>query len=224
MMAVSPASENTVYIANSAGMLQSTDGGNTVTQLPGFPSVGSSWVTVDPVVPTQIYASVSNGGQVLVSQDSGNTWKQLGSELPLNDPSWMTVAGRNLYAGTGADVWEINLQSKPICSEVTFNPPSFLVPSAAGTYPLEMFITASCPWTATSSQPWATIQTNGQSTGHAIMYVTVGDNTSGSAAREARLTIAGKPVSVAQSYGPDPVQNGNVVTISRGSECFTVNG
>jgi hypothetical protein len=221
MIAVSPSDENTVFIAAGNGMYESTDGGLTATQLPGFPSVSASWVIVDPSQPMQIYAALTNSG-VLVSQDSGNSWEQLGSLLPLVQVDWMSEMGGNLYAGTGASVWELNLGGEPSCSQVTVNPPSLVAPSAAGTYPFEVYLAADCRLTAKSPVSWARINTHGTSRGHTLLQLTLPDN-SGGTSRTVTLNIAGQSVPVTQLAGSDSVINGNVVSLSDSGGCVTVN-
>jgi photosystem II stability/assembly factor-like uncharacterized protein len=222
MMAVSPADENTLYIAAGNGMYKSTDGGLTATQLPGFPSVSASWVTVDPKKPNRVYAALTNSG-TLVSEDSGDTWQRLGTLLPLVQVDWMSVMGGNLYAGTGASVWEMSLTGQPPCSQVTVNPPSLTAPSTAGTYPFDVSIPANCSWEARSNASWATVQTYGVNTGPAIPQVELADNTgTNSPARTTTVAISGQPISVTQLGGLDPVQDGSLVTLSNSSGCVTV--
>jgi photosystem II stability/assembly factor-like uncharacterized protein len=222
MIAVSPADENTLYIAAGNGMYKSTDGGLTATLLPGFPSVSAKWVTVDPNNPNRVYAALTNSG-VLVSEDSGTTWQRLGRLLPLVQVDWMTVMNKNLYAGTGASVWEMSLAGQQPCSQVTVNPPSLIAPSSAGTYPFDVSIPANCSWEARSNASWASLQTYGMNTGAAIPQVTLADNTApNSPARTTTLTIAGQQIPVTQLGGPDSVQGGNLVTLSNTGGCVTV--
>jgi photosystem II stability/assembly factor-like uncharacterized protein len=222
MLTVSPDNENTVYIAATGGMYESTDGGLAATQLTGFPSVSASWVVVDPNKPNQVYAALTNSG-VLVSEDSGTTWQRLGSLLPLVQVDWMSVMGGNLYAGTGASVWEMSLAGQQPCSQVTVNPPSLVAPSSAGTYSFDVSIPANCSWETRSTASWAALQSHGMTEGPAIPQVTLADNTAaGSATRTTTLTIAGQQIPVTQLGGPDPVQGGSLVTLSNGGGCVTV--
>jgi photosystem II stability/assembly factor-like uncharacterized protein len=220
-ISVSSLDENSPYIATGDGLYFSINGGQTVSKLVNFPSVSVALVIADPVVPANVYAALSNTG-VLVSTDGGGTWAQLGSQLPLVQPNWMSLSGRNLYLGTGADVWELNLQGLGTCSQITLNPPALTLPSSAGTYPVELFLTSICPWTATSGASWASIKTYGTK-GHSILYVAVTDNSTGSI-RNSTLTIAGQTVKITQLGGPNPIGNGKVVTLSKGNSCVTVSG
>jgi len=225
MLAVSPANENTLYIVATTGMYESTTGGASVTQLAGFPSVNADWVIVDPAATSTIYASLHGGG-VLVSQDGGSTWQQLGNLLPpvIPSASWMAEQGGNLYFGTyGMSIWEMNTQSQPLCGQSTLTPASLTLPSASGSYQVELFIASSCSWTASSNVNWATINIYGVSSGHAIMTVTVTDNQSGSSARSGTLTIAGQSIPITQQNGTDYVSNGAVVTMQNGNGCATLN-
>lgn len=220
-IAVSAANENTIYIAAGDGLYLSTDSGNTVTRLTAFPKVGVSLVIADRQFPNQLYAALTSPG-VLVSLDGGSSWQQLGSQLPLVQPNWMTEVGSNLYLGTGAGIWEINLQSLGACSQVTLSPASLTLPSSAGTYPVEVYVPGNCNTTATSAASWATVKryaTNGPS----IMYVMVTDNSAGNA-RNSTVKIAGQTVGVTQLGGPNLVKSGNVVALASGSNCVTVSG
>jgi hypothetical protein len=221
MLAVSPGNENTVFIASDSGLYQSTNSGLTAAPLAGLTGVAVSWVLVDPNTPTQIYAALSNTG-VLVSQDNGNSWQQLGSQLPLVQVDWMSAVGGNLYAGTLAGVWEMNLGGQPVCSQKTVNPSGLTVPSTGGTWRFDLFIAGSCSWTATNPVSWATIQTNGVSSGPATLYVTFAGNTTGGGTRTTTLTIAGMSVAVTQASGPDPVTSGSTVTLFNSGGCVTV--
>ena len=86
MIAVAPSNENLVYYATSSGLFESVNGGISATQLSGFPNVSAQSVVLDPSSASNVYVALSNTG-VLVSQDSGNTWSQLGALLPLVQPN-----------------------------------------------------------------------------------------------------------------------------------------
>lgn len=222
MMAVSPVDENTVYIAAGTGIYKSTDSGVTLPQLPGFPAVSTAWVMTDPQRPRRVYAALSNSG-VLVSNDDGDSWKKLGHLLPLVQVDWMSEMGGNLYAGTGASVWEMNLDGEAPCRQVTVNPPSLTVPSSAGSYSIDVSIPANCSWNTRSSVPWATVQTFGEHRGDANPQVTFADNTgTGSTTRTGTLRIAGQSIPVTQLGGSDPVQDGHTVALSNSRGCVTI--
>lgn len=110
MIAVSPADDDTLYVAASSGLYRSTDAGVTLTQLDTGLSVSFQLVAISPTRPTTVYAALSQpipGGTVTrLSLDGGNTWKTLGS-LPLVQPDWMQVQAHRLYLGTSAGVWRI---------------------------------------------------------------------------------------------------------------------
>lgn len=225
MMAVSPSDENTVYIAASDGLYESTDGGRTATRLTGFPNLPTSWVMVDSSVPNQIYAALSNTG-VLVSQDSGANWQRLGRSLPLVQVDWMSEMNRNLYAGTGASVWELSLGGQSPCHDVTLTPPSLVAASRAATYSFEVYIPANCSWTVnkSTSLSWVNILSSRRSRGHAVVEVALESNSAtGNSLRSGSLEIAGKRVDITQLGGPDPVAADGTVYLSNDLGCLTVN-
>jgi photosystem II stability/assembly factor-like uncharacterized protein len=219
MIAVSPSDEMAVYIASGGGFYKSSDGGLTATQVSGFPGVSVQWVTVDPNTPTTIYAALSNGG-VLISQNAGVAWQQLGQQLPLVGPDWMTVMENKLYLGTGASVWMLNTKSGSACGGAEATPGTLMVPSTAGNYPVELFASATCSWQA-AGPGWAAIDTFGTSSGHAILSISVTDNTAGST-RSGTIAVAGISIPITQLGGPNAVQDGGVVTLRNQSGCLTL--
>lgn len=223
MMAISPSDENTVYIAAGDGLYQSTDAGQTAIRLPGFPNLPASWVMVDPLVPNQIYAALSNTG-VLVSQDSGASWQQLGRSLPLVQVDWMSEVNGSLYAGTGASVWELNLSGEPVCSDVTLTPPNLVAASRAATYSFEVSISPNCSWSVKnpSSLSWINVLSSTTNRGHAIVNVALERNSANNAMRSGSLEIAGTQVDISQLGGPDPVTSDGTVYLSNNLGCLTV--
>jgi hypothetical protein len=69
----------------------------------------------------------------------------------------MSAVGGNLYAGTLAGVWEMNLGGQPVCSQKTVNPSGLTVPSTGGTWRFDLFIAGSCSWTATNPRGYSCI-------------------------------------------------------------------
>ncbi len=62
-MAVDPVTPTTLYLVNSDGVLQSTDGGANWTAINmGLPGSLVSTVTVDPLTPTNVYAGTNGNG------------------------------------------------------------------------------------------------------------------------------------------------------------------
>ncbi|HVT59160.1 MAG TPA: hypothetical protein VHR45_12250 [Thermoanaerobaculia bacterium] len=115
-LAVDPATASTLYVAArpfsparlflDSALYKSTDGGRTVTLLPGISGVQS--LLVDPANPALIYAGTTD---VLVSRDGGATWSQLAPGLPAASVVQLAFGpAGTLYAGTqGASVYRIAL-------------------------------------------------------------------------------------------------------------------
>jgi hypothetical protein len=219
MFAVAPSNELVVFFATYSGLYVSFDGGISATQATGFPSVSAQFIVFDPSSPSTIYAALTYGG-VLVSQDYGNTWSQLGALLPLVQPKWMQLQGRNLFLGSGAGVWEMNTQGLPLCGQTTITPQKIVAPSAAGTYPVELSIASTCSWTTTNNVSWATPSST-SGTGHAIFNITLSRNTTAKK-RTGTATVAGVSIPVTQLGGSDDVNDTAIVTLANGHGCLTV--
>jgi hypothetical protein len=219
MIAVAPSNENLVYYATSSGLFESVNGGISATQLSGFPNVSAQSVVLDPSSASNVYVALSNTG-VLVSQDSGNTWSQLGALLPLVQPNWMQLQGHNLYLGTGSGVWEMNTQGLPLCGQTTITPQKIVAPSGAGTYPVELSIASTCSWTNTNNVSWATPSST-SGTGRSIFKIALAQNTTG-AKRTGTVTVAGVSIPVTQLGQGEGVNDTAIVTLANGDGCLTI--
>jgi photosystem II stability/assembly factor-like uncharacterized protein len=113
-MAVDPVTATTLYLAgeegDADGLWKSTDGGQTVSQLPGIGPVSA--LLVDPADPRVIYAGSTPGalpGDVLVSRDGGATWSELAPGLPGSQVLQLAFGPTGaLYAGTrAASIWRL---------------------------------------------------------------------------------------------------------------------
>jgi photosystem II stability/assembly factor-like uncharacterized protein len=118
ILAVDPITPTTLYLAAEAsddsvvGLWKSTDGGQTVSQLPGIGAVTA--LLLDPADPQVIYAATPHGGlpsDVLVSRDGGATWGELAPGLGSLQIFQLALGPAGaLYAGTGgASVWRLAL-------------------------------------------------------------------------------------------------------------------
>ena len=116
ILAVDPITPTTLYLATDAGagggLWKSTDGGQTVSQLPGIGEVTA--LLLDPADPQVIYSATPHGGlpsDVLVSRDGGATWGELAPGLGSLQIFQLALGPAGaLYAGTnGASVWRLTL-------------------------------------------------------------------------------------------------------------------
>jgi hypothetical protein len=73
---------------------------------------------------------------VLVSQDGGNTWLTVGTQLGqiagVTGQGWIALQNGNLYLGTSAGIYTIPTASITPCSEMTMFPSSLPFPAARG--------------------------------------------------------------------------------------------
>ncbi len=104
-LAVDPTSPSTIYLGTCfSGAFKSVDGGDTWSPLPtGIPTISASIISglvVDPVTPTNVYASVNVGvdGGILRSADAGAHW----SYVPVSEAFAIAIdptAPTTLYLG-----------------------------------------------------------------------------------------------------------------------------
>ncbi len=81
-IAADPENPLTLYAPSAAGLLRSTDGGNTWKALPGFPAATSlNSVAVDPTNSKILYAGTSPLG-AFKSSDGGVTWTAINNGVP----------------------------------------------------------------------------------------------------------------------------------------------
>jgi photosystem II stability/assembly factor-like uncharacterized protein len=128
-IAVDPRDPDTLYVSGSAysssspfgidfGVWKSADGGLTFSQLPGVSELAS--LLIDPANPSAIYgggtylpagAELLESGDVLVSRDGGETWRQLAPGLPGVTVGQLAFGpAGTLYAGTqGAGIYRLVL-------------------------------------------------------------------------------------------------------------------
>jgi len=105
---------STVYLAATAGVCRSSDGGATWS-VAGLAGLGAASILIDPATPSTIYAGTSpdlssGAGGIFVSTDSGQTFTPLGSGFAASTVGSLALdpATHLLYAGTvGAGVAEL---------------------------------------------------------------------------------------------------------------------
>ncbi len=116
-IAFDPSNSNTIYVtsvapnATKTHVWRSTNFGATWAAIDGngFPTgIPVNSVTIDPVVPTTLYAATHLG--VYRSTDSGTNWERFGAFMPLVEVSDIAVSanGNQVRAATfGRSVWEL---------------------------------------------------------------------------------------------------------------------
>ena len=100
---LAPSDNNTVYLGTSAGIIRTTDAGQTfeVRQLPG---VSVADLQVSPDDPNTLYAATRFAG-IAKSTDAGTNWEAASTGLPSTEMVTLTLDHRSparLYAGTNA--------------------------------------------------------------------------------------------------------------------------
>jgi photosystem II stability/assembly factor-like uncharacterized protein len=103
-LAIDPSNPSTIFAADSmsgGGIFRSTDAGMTWQQV-GFSQTGpyGSFVVINPLTPTTIYAGTNSG--LFQSVDGGNTW--INSQAPFGKPVFDPVDSSILYLLTSTGV------------------------------------------------------------------------------------------------------------------------
>lgn len=103
---VDPGNPQTLYAASPAGLLRTTDGGNTWKALPGFPAVTNlDSVAVDSANSNILYAATQPLG-VLKSTDGGVTWIGANNGIPTSSEQIVTAYGSQ-GSVTSLDAYQI---------------------------------------------------------------------------------------------------------------------
>lgn len=167
------------------------------------PSLGSTSATV---------AAGGGTGSVFVTAGAGCNWTAVS-----NNASWLTVTSGTPGSGSGTVDYSAapNLTGASRTGTITIAgttftvtqtacgftvaPGSLSVGPSASTGTLTLTTSIGCTWTASSTATWVTVPASGSGT--TTLTYTVAANTS-APARNATLTIGGKPVSVLQAGLP----------------------
>lgn len=113
-LVIDPTVTDTLYMASSAGLFQSSDAG--VNWVPhGSGLVGTpQFLLMDPQDASVLYATVIGGG-VYQSSDAADSWTGFSTGLPMTDPNydWLSISpsgddlyvAGNTYSGSTSGVW-----------------------------------------------------------------------------------------------------------------------
>jgi uncharacterized protein (TIGR03437 family) len=101
-LAVDPTNPSTIYVANAAGLLKSSDGGQTYAPvLPaGLPSPGPQSVFLDPNNSSAVYVVGATG--LFRSGDAGATWNKLPLPYTPNPTALFVGADSRVFVGTSS--------------------------------------------------------------------------------------------------------------------------
>jgi|GEM_PF-2787777 len=223
-LAVMPDDANALYVGTDMGtddrhgLFRSNDGGLKFEKLTAFPNVPVNKIVIDPQNTARLFVATGRG--VLLTEDSGASWAQLGREMPAGIVVDESLVGRTLYASSDQGLWSMELNGLGACEQpVTVLPRQVTLGSSGGTVRLDVSIVSSCPWNAETGADWASIETYGQATGPAMIDVTVQDNPGST--RETVLVVAGQQIPLRQLGGVDPIAPDAVITIANAGECLT---
>jgi photosystem II stability/assembly factor-like uncharacterized protein len=109
-IAIAPTADNFVYVGTTKGRIfTSVDQGEDFTEAVGLPSAPVTQIAVDPIIPSQAYATFSGfgTGHVFSSSNGGSSWKDISSNLP-DDPAdslALSADGSSIYVGTDHGVY-----------------------------------------------------------------------------------------------------------------------
>ncbi len=225
-LAVMPKDSKAVYVGTDLGtdarhgLFRSNDGGVTFEQLSAFPSnLPINKIIIDPLLPDRLFVATGTG--VLLTEDGGGSWAQLGGEMPRGIVVDESLVGRTLYASTDQGIWSIDLNGKPACEQpITLLPKQVILGSSGGRAELDISIASSCPWEADVGADWVEIEAPAKRRGPALIDLIVHSNLGGT--RETVLSVAGQKIPVKQLGGPDPIAPDAVITVSIAGECLTL--
>jgi len=162
---------------------------------------------------------VATGRGVLLTEDGGASWAQLGEEMPRAIVVDESLVEGTLYASSDQGLWSMDLSGRTKCEQpVSVLPTQVTLGSSGGAVNLDIGIVSSCWWSAATNADWIQI-TEGLGTGPAVIEVNVQLNPGD--ARQAILAVAGQEIPVKQLGGVDPIAPDAVVAISNASECLT---
>jgi uncharacterized protein (TIGR03437 family) len=141
-IAVDAEHPQTTYATSSAGLLRSTDGGNTWKRVPGLPAgTNLNSVTVDPTDSNILYAATSPLG-AFKSADAGATWAAINNGIPTSSTYGVSIYG---FAETLPSIDVFQIWIDPRSPNVLF--------AAIGPAALVRSTDAGASWAALSSFP-----------------------------------------------------------------------
>jgi len=116
---VAPSEPARMYGISRAQLIESADGGNHFSPLPGLSSHPFTAIALDPVRPNRIYAAITSyspllAGSVVMSDDAGGSWQAISNAFPDPIASLAVDApGRFLHASTFSGVYDYEIPADP---------------------------------------------------------------------------------------------------------------
>ena len=224
-LAVLPGDENALFVGTDMGaddrhgLFRSIDGGLQFEKLPAFPNVPVNKILVDPESPARLFVATGRG--VLLTEDSGTSWSQLGEEMPRGIVVDASLVGRTLYASSDQGLWSMELNGRKACDQpITVLPTRVDLGSSGGRVRIEISIVASCPWEAAVDADWASVDAPTQKRGSGSINLDVQSNKGKT--RSATVLVAGREIPLRQLGGADPIAPDAVIAISAEGDCVAV--
>lgn len=158
----------------------------------GVPDVPVNAFVVDPANASNLYAGTDIG--VYRSTDGGTSWTPFSNGLPRVAVFDMAIQSSNRVlriATHGRGIWEISL------SQFTLAKLSESFNATGGMGSVNVTGPSGPTWTATTTDPWITINSPGSGTGNGTVTYTVGAN-SATTRRVGTITIANQTFTVLQ--------------------------
>lgn len=161
-------------------------------------------------------SSAPASGSFNVVTGSGCTW------MPVSSAAWLTVSGGASRTGSGTLSYSVAVNNSNSvrmatisigsasfaltqnggCS-YTLTPTSQGINASGGTGTVSVTTRSTCSWTVTRTGSWITITGGSSGSGNGVVTYRVSSN-GGSSTRYGTLTIAGQPVTIAQSASAAP--------------------
>jgi hypothetical protein len=158
----------------------------------GIPDVPVNAFVVDPAIPNNLYAGTDIG--VYRSTDGGTSWTPFSSGLPRVAVFDMAIQATNRVlriATHGRGIWEISL------SQFAMDKLSQSFTASGGMGTVNVTGPNGPTWTATTTEPWITINAPGPGTGNGTVTYTVASH-SATTRRVGTITIANQTFTVLQ--------------------------
>ena len=224
-LAVMPGDAHWLYVGTDLGsddrhgLFRSRDGGVNFEKLTGFPdNLPVNKITIDPQNEARLFVATGRG--VLLSEDCGASWAQLGERMPRGIVVDESLVDGTLYVSSDQGLWSMALSGGGACEQpVTVLPKQLAVGSSGGTVRVDISIVSGCSWSVIANADWVQFETYGQQKGAASVDVNVQSNPGDT--RQTIIAVAGQPIPLKQFGGVDPIGPEAVIAISIAGDCLT---